>query len=75
MKNSTKIFTNLTIIFAILALVEISIGLYTENYMSNYKGSFFADQLPYVFVGTIILSFFSNLLIVILEYFKNENTK
>jgi hypothetical protein len=67
-----KIFTNLTFIFVGLTILEVLLGLYTENYMEGYSGSFFADELPYIFVLTILLSVLSNVAIVIVEYF-NRN--
>lgn len=69
-----RFFTNLTLIFAGLAILEVLLGLYAEKYMDGYSESFFADELPYVFVVTILLSIISNLAIVIVEYFdKHEN--
>lgn len=69
-----RFFTNLTFIFAGLAVVEVLLGLYAEKYMDGYSGSFFADELPYIFVITVSLSIISNLAIVIVEYFdKHEN--
>jgi len=67
-----KFFTNLTFIFVGLAILEVLLGLYTEKYMEGYSGSFFADELPYVFVVTVLLSVLSNVAIVIVEYF-NRN--
>lgn len=67
-----KIFTNLTFAFAVLALVEMFIGLCAEMYMESYLGSFFEVELPYIFVVTILLSILSNLTIVIIEYFSRN---
>ena len=67
-----KVFRNLTFIFAGLAIIEVLLGLCTERYMEGYSGSFFSNELPYIFLVTILLSIFSNLAIVIVEYFKNN---
>ena len=69
-----KFFTILTFIFSGLTLIEMFLGLYAEAYIENYPVSFFADELPYVFVLTILLSVLSNLAIIFVEYFtRNEN--
>lgn len=69
-----KIFRKLTFVFVALAIIEVLLGLYTEKYMEDYSGSFFSDELPYIFLVTVLLSFFSNLTIVIVEYFtRDEN--
>jgi hypothetical protein len=69
-----KIFRKLTFVFIGLSIIEVLLGLYTEKYMEDYSGSFFSDELPYIFLVTVLLSFFSNLTIVIVEYFtRDEN--
>jgi hypothetical protein len=69
-----KIFRKLTFVFIALSIIEVLLGLYTEKYMEDYSGSFFSDELPYIFLVTVLLSFFSNLTIVIVEYFtRDEN--
>ncbi len=67
------IFTNLTFIFAILSFLELLLGICTEKYLDDYKGSFFDIQLPYVFIVTIIISILFNLAIVAIEYFNDES--
>jgi hypothetical protein len=68
-----KIFTNLTFIFAVLAFVEMFVGLYAQDNFENYEGSFYDVYLPYIFIGTGLLSIFSNISIVFIRYVSNEN--
>jgi hypothetical protein len=68
-----KIFTRLTLIFVVLAFVEMFVGLYAQDNFENYHGSFYDVYLPYIFIGTGLLSIFSNISILLIKYVSNEN--
>jgi hypothetical protein len=72
----SKLFL-VTIILWILAGIEFFIGVGAEYTMDRkkYHDSFFADILPWVFLSTLLLSFFTIISEVIIEFVESHRKK